>query len=192
MKISDIRQMEESRNSSEDFRIIHLVKTDMNGNGKEFYRAYDWSAWLVKMFIDNGITEKPLKVSAKRHKDGYLETWVGFPVTSLDKYIPRELITYFGTESNDQIDVVLNLPAEWSECSKEAFQKAVGDWKDTLPVNEGKGPRRESQEAAEAAPRITRFSDIANLILSFPLEDKSYHDAWEFVRSLRKQVVAMF
>jgi len=68
----------------------------------------------------------------------------------------------------------------------------VDAWKESLPMNDGKVRKRESHEIAEAVPRITRISDIIGRVLSFPLESKSPMEAYEFLRSLRQQIAAMF
>ena len=59
-------------------------------------------------------------------------------------------------------------------------------------MNEQKKTKREDREVSEAAPRITRMSDVLARIVSYPIESKSPMEAWEFLRQLRQQVSAMF
>ena len=52
--------------------------------------------------------------------------------------------------------------------------------------------RRRDREITEQRPRITRITDIINHVLAFPLEDKSPMDAYNFLRDLRRDIVAIF
>ena len=189
MTIAEIRGIEENRHSAEQFAVIHLLKEN---SGKEFYRAHDWSAWLMTMFPMGDAANNPLKISAKRLKDGYIEVWVGFPVTSLGKYIPDDGSVGFEAVNDNQIDVTIQLPEEYEGGDEDQFRMAVDEWKEQLPLNGSKKARREEQEMAEAAPRVVRFSDIISQIVSYPLESKSPIEAWEFMRQLRQKVTAMF
>ena len=72
MTIADIIELENNRKSPDTFGRIHFIK---EGN---FYRAHDISAWLITMMPFSEL------------KDGYIDAFIGFPLTSLDKYIPND------------------------------------------------------------------------------------------------------
>lgn len=184
MTIAEIAQLESNRETKEQFGIVHLL---LDGN---FYRAYDWSAWLLTKFPIGLAKEKPLNVSAKRLKDNYVEAWVGFPVSSLGKYVPNDGTVTFNPVGDNQIDVTLNI--DFGEATYEDVRAQVDEWKETLPMNEQKKTKREDREVSEAAPRVMRMSDILGQIISFPIESKSPMDAYEFLRQLRQKVAAMF
>lgn len=186
MTIEEIRKIECDRQEPEKFGVIHLIS---DGG---FYRAHDWSAWLMTSFPFGEAVNKPLKISAKRLKDGYIAAWVGFPVASIGKYVPNDGSITFAPVSDTQIDVMIALPEEYQNADSEALRKNVDEWKEQLPMNESKKQKREDREVADAAPRVMRISDVLGRILSFPLESKSPLDAYEFLRQLRQQVVAMF
>ena len=82
MTIADIIKLETDRNNS--FNVVHLIK---EGN---FYHANDWSAWLMTKFPIGEAINKPMNVTAKKLKDGYIHAFVGFPVTSIGKYVPND------------------------------------------------------------------------------------------------------
>lgn len=185
MTIADINEIEQKRDK-EQFGVIHLLVE----NG--FYRAHDWSAWLMTTFPFGEALNKPLRISAKRLKDGYIEAWVGFPVSSLGKYVPNDGSVTFNPVNDTQIDVSIELSDDLKDATYEDIRQYVDSWKESLPMNDGKVRKRESHEIAEAAPRITRISDIIGRVLSFPLESKSPMEAYEFLRSLRQQIAAMF
>lgn len=186
MTIAEITEIENNRKSKEQYGVIHLL------NESNFYRAHDWSAWLMTMFPTGEAVNSPLKVSAKKLKDGYIEAWVGFPVSSLEKYVPNDGSVQFQPVSDTQIDVVVKLTDDLMETDFESFRKLVDDWKGTLPLNDGKKQRREEREVSEAEPRIMRISDVLGQLLSFPLESKSPMEAWEFLRVIRQKIVAMY
>lgn len=186
MSITEIIEIENNRKESNQFGVIHLLK---EGN---FYRAHDWSAWLMTMFPIGEAVNSPLKVSAKKLKDGYIEAWVGFPVTSMGKYIPNDDSISFSPVDDNQIDVILTLPEEYQNADYDSLRNAVDEWKNQLPLNDGKKQKREEREVSEVAPRFTRMTDIVGSILSFPLYEKSPMDAWNFVRQLQQQATKMF
>ena len=82
MNIAEIRELENSRKSPDMYGRIHFVK---EGN---FYRAHDISAWLISMMPFSEAI-KNIKIFAKKLKDGYIDAWLGFPLTSLEKIHPQ-------------------------------------------------------------------------------------------------------
>ena len=181
MTIADIIKLETDRNNS--FNVVHLIK---EGN---FYHANDWSAWLMTKFPIGEAVNKPMNVTAKKLKDGYIHAFVGFPVTSLGKYVPNDGSVTFVPVSDEQIDVTLNV--DFGDATIEDVRAHVDEWKESLPIIDKK-QKRESRDVSEVAQRATRMSDIVNRILSFPLADKSPMEAWEFVRQLQQQAVSIF
>lgn len=64
-----------------NFLTIHLYKEGT------FYRAYEWSAWLCVNYVKHD-----MKVTHKKTKTSLDFTFVGFPVTSLEKYVPENAV----------------------------------------------------------------------------------------------------
>ena len=165
MTISEIQQLENSRKSPDTFGRIHFIK---EGN---FYRAHDISAWLITMMPFSEAI-KNVSIIAKKLKDGYIDAFIGFPLTSLDKYIPNDGSVTFVPISDIQIDVVIVPTDDILAASFDEIRKAVDEWKLTLPIKTDKSNRREDREITEQRPRITRITDIINHVLAFPLEDR--------------------
>lgn len=187
MTIAEIIEIESARKQPEQWNIVHLIKEQ-----GEWYRAHDWSAWLMSAFPFGEALNKPLHITAKRLKDGYIDAWVGFPATSLAKFVPNDGSVSFNPVSDSQIDVTIELPAEIGEVSFENLNHLKEEWKASLQLNNGKGQKREEREIAEAEPPILRISDIMSRVISFPLESKSPIEAWEFLRVLRRQIAALY
>ncbi len=184
MTIAEIIAIESARQEAESWNVVHLLKEG------DFYRAHDWSAWLMSAFPFGEAIEKPLKIIAKKLKDGYIDAFCGFPASSIGKYIPQGM--EFKPVSDIQIDVKIEIPAEIGEVSFDNLNKMKEDWKNALPLMEGKKQRREDREVSEQAPKIVRFSDIITRIISLPLEEMSPREAWETLRDLRRQVTALY
>jgi len=186
MTIAEIIALETARQESGQFNVIHFVKDG------DFFRAHDWSAWLMTICPFGEAMNKPLRVIAKKMKDGYIDAWCGFPASSIGKYVPNDGSVDFNPVSDTQVDVTIKLPEELSELSFDSLQGLKEEWKNSLPLNENKKQRREDREITEQAPRFVRVSDVVGRIISLPIEDISPREAWEILRDLRKQLSAMF
>lgn len=186
MTIAEITAIENERQESGQWNVIHFIKEG------EFYRAHDWSAWLLSAFPFGEAVEKPLKVIAKRMKDGYVDVFLGFPASSIGKYIPTDGSVDFKPVSDTQIDVSIEIPSGIGEVSFDSLNRMKEEWKSSLPIQDSKKQMREDREVYEQAPRITRFSDILSRLVSLPMEDLSPREAWDILRDLRRQASAMF
>lgn len=185
MTIAEIQKIENDRKSAEDFGRIHFIK---DGN---FYRAHDISAWLI-MTMPFSEAIKNISIIAKRLRDGYIDAFIGFPLTSLNKYIPNDGSVTFKPISDTQIDVVIVPTDDIQAATFEEIRSTVDEWKQTLNIKDSKTDRRTDRDVSEQRPRITRISDIIGRVLSFPLEDKSPMDAYNFLRELRRDIAAIF
>ena len=184
MTIAEIRKIESERTDQKQMVTVHLVKE------ASFYHANDWSAWLLVQFPVGEAKSKPMNVTAKCLKDGYIHVFVGFPVSSLAKYVPAEETAGFEAVNDNQLDVTLNV--DLGEATYDDIRQQVDEWKAQLPVNDTRAQRRENREVAEMARKATRMSDVVARILSFPLACKSPLEAWEFLRGLQQEAAALF
>lgn len=180
MTIADIKLLEEKRENQ--LKTVHLIREG------DWYRAHDWSTWLLIHFP---MCDKQLSVTAKKLKDGYIDAFVGFPCSSMSKYLPNDGSIDFLPVGDTQVDVVLK-QVEMGDATAEDIRKQVDGWKDSLPLQESKKQRREDSEVRQEAPRISRISDIIARIVSIPMEDISPKEAYDILRDLRRQVSALF
>lgn len=182
MTISEIRKIEEDREGA--LAVVHLIKEG------SFYHANDWSAWLMTTYPIGEAVRKPMAVTAKRLKDDYIHAFVGFPATSIAKYVPNDDSVEFTPVGDSQIDVVLNV--DFGEATTEQVRQMVDEWKESLPMQESKKQRREDREIVGEAKRITRISDVLVRIISLPMEDISPKQAYDILRDLRRQISDIF
>ena len=185
MIIADIQKIENNREDAASRSRIHFVK---DGN---FYRAHDISAWLITTH-PFGEAIKNIKPVAKQLKDGYIDVFIGFPLTSIDKFIPNDGSVTFESINDMQFDVIVKLADDVATAPFDEIRRTVDEWKQSLPMSEDKPARRKDREVAIQQPRITRISDVISRVLSFPLEDSSPMDAYNFLRELRRDIVAIF
>ncbi len=118
--LTEVFAIESDRATSDKWNKIHLFKMG------DFWRAYEWSAWLVSVITFNDEVRmatkdrKPLHVTRMERTD--IEgtyCFVGFPVRSLEKFIP----TRENFESIDDKHVVVTItlpqPTDGSELSED-------------------------------------------------------------------------
>jgi hypothetical protein len=190
-KISEILEIEKERTDVSSWNVIHLFKEG------GFYRAYNWSAWLIVTFAYNddvrkGTSDrKPLNVSRKKTKSGDSDfAFVGFPLKSLEKFIPYQ--TGFTPVNDTQIDVTIELPVLEVELSYESLGQMYEQWKESVPLSEEK-PRRERDQGDEppfASPKS--ITAVMAQVLSYPLESKTPMENMAFISMLKQQLAALF
>lgn len=182
MKLIEIRQLEETREGQ--MNVVHLIKEGA------FYHAYDWSAWLMSKFAIGEAKNKPMVVTASKLNDDYINAFVGFPATSIGKYVPNSEIVEFRPVEDTQIDIVMNV--DLGDATVEDIRKMVDEWKESLPLRMTKEQSREDKGVSKSAPRIMCITDIISRVISIPLEDISPKQAYHILRDLRRDISALF
>ncbi len=114
-QLKEILEKEKERNKVEQCTVIHLFREGT------FYRAYEWSAWLCLRYF----TE--LKVTHRLLKGGEDIIFVGFPLTSLDRYTPQGAVV----SPLDDKSIMMVLPANVfaSESDIDSLRTSFENWK---------------------------------------------------------------
>jgi len=190
MKLTPALEFEKLREDAESWNKIFLHK-----DGK-FFRAYEWSAWLIKTLVCSEAFQKErgdVKIlAANRYvtkKGEYVS--VGFPLESLSKYMPNyedvdfetiEDYATFTVEMSDEEDVTY-----------EALQAAFMEWKQSLPEKDTRGGQKASSSTARVDSEGSRVGmfQILSQVMSYPLESKTPSDNAEFIASLKRQLAAL-
>lgn len=197
-KLKEVFAIEDSREQKGEWNTIHLFK--MGG----FLEAYDWSAWLISQvtFNDDVRTQTkdrtPIKV--RRHKRTDIEgtyCTVGFPATSLDKYIPER--TDFKMDGEAHCIATVTLPPS----TIDDMRKQYTDWVNAQPIE---GPREKKQkphaadaaaepaqatqtaQTAQSTQQIPAKAGILSQIMAYPLSDSTPADNAAFIASLKQQI----
>ncbi len=190
MKLTPALEFEKLREDAESWNKIFLHK-----DGK-FFRAYEWSAWLIKTLVCSEAFQKErgdVKIlAANRYvtkKGEYVS--VGFPLESLSKYMPNyedvdfetiEDYATFTVEMSDEEDVTY-----------EVLQAAFMEWKQSLPEKDTRGGQKATRSTARVDSEGSRVGmfQILSQVMSYPLESKTPSDNAEFIASLKRQLAAL-
>ena len=196
MLIEDLIKLENNRKSKDDYNKVHLIKEGT------FYRAHDWSAWLLSNFPIGAAIDKPLNVTATKiqSQNGYIDAWIGFPESSLERYIPNTEITNFEAINDSQIDFCLSrLSEEYLNMKANEIRKQVDEWKSNFPISESKkkskcNPSSSLSNNSElnlniSSPNKFGIVDIFKKIISFSPESNSPQEAWNFLSNIKKEAI---
>ncbi len=191
MKTQDVVKKEYERTDKSTWNTIHLYK---EGN---FYRAYEWSAWITSIAYCNKNKEnkdaKPLTVSRKKIKSVENDyCFIGFPTTSLEKFIPENI--GFNTISDTEIEIKVQV--EFPEgTTYENLKASFESWKNSFTIKE-ETPYDESKKKASGSEHSgyggpTSLTKIMSKILAYPLESRSPKDNIEFISNLKQELASL-
>ena len=173
-KLKEILDKEKERGTLERCAVIHLFREGT------FYRAYEWSAWLcVRYFTE-------LKVTHRMLKGGEDIVFVGFPLTSLDRYTPQGAVVL---PSGDK-SVEMALPAEVfaPDADMEALGSGFADWKQCQPLTDASKKKVEEGRVEAARNAHPRLTDIMLRIMAYPIERHSPMECMGFLGDLKQQI----
>lgn len=175
--INEILEFESSRDGLEMQRTIHLFQEG------SFYRAYDWSAWLMCRYLHD------FKVTHRRMK-GIEQSvaLIGFPVTSLSKWVTVDLERHDVSDKHITFTLSEDVFCDLGEGVNP--DDVFNDWKASHPIVE-KAARRQS-DADSPQQHVMSLSMIAQRILSFPVEAKSPIDCYQFLSEIKQQIAKLF
>lgn len=187
MKPSEAIEKENQRADSSTWNKIYLHRDG------SFYHAYEWSAWLIKTIVcteefqkerNDNVILSAIRYDNKKSLGQYVI--VGFPLTSLSKYIPKYQDAT-PTESGD-ITIDIEIPNIESKSYDSLYSDFVS-WKQSCELKEQKQkePKPKSSISIATKQSVGLFT-IATQVLSYPLESSSAQDNINFIATLRQQV----
>lgn len=172
-QLKEILEKEKERDTIEQCTVIHLFREGT------FYRAYEWSAWLSARYF----TE--LKITHRLLKGGEDIVFVGFPLTSLNRYTPTgTMVLPTGDKS---VEIRLSANVFSPDADIESLQTGFSNWKQSQPLTESSKKKVEERTIAErnAHPRLT---DVMLQILAYPIEQHSPMECMAFLADMKKQI----
>ena len=200
-KLSEILIIERDRQDQDRWNQIHLFKTG------GFYSAYEWSSWLTAYISYNDEIRKqskdrlPLAVTRNSiaTTDGDTFCRVGFPMKSVDKFIPTRTDFRAIDDGHLIITIPLPQPTDGTEITFERLEKAFNEWKESQPIKQPKEkkPPEEEKPVPSGHPsnddvaRAQGKCGIISQILSYPLSDRTAMENFDFIRSLQQQIAAI-
>ena len=193
--LKDIFSIEEERHKPDTWNKIHLFQHG------DFWRAYEWSAWLISVITFNDEVRmatkdrKPLHVTRMERSD--IEgtyCFVGFPVRSLEKYIP----TRENFESIDDKHVVVTItlpqPTDGSELNEELLFTAVNQWREGIELKKKKDKADKAADDATGAMAGNQHptgGGILSQIMAYPLSERTAIENIQFIQSLKQQLATI-
>ena len=191
--LTEVFAIESDRATSDKWNKIHLFKMG------DFWRAYEWSAWLISVITYNDAARqatkdrKPIYVTRMKRTD--IEgtyCFVGFPVRSLEKYIP----TRENFESIDDKHVVVTItlpqPTDGSELNEELLVTAVNQWREGIELKKKKKDKADSSaDDSMAGNQHPTGNGILSQIMAYPLSERTALENIQFIQSLKQQVATI-
>ena len=158
-----------------------------------FYRAYDYSAWLIKKFVCTEEIQKARgdenMLAVKHHKNKDFEyCFVGFPLSSLSKYI----LDYEAIESGE--DGMLCVDVDIPETDTiDDMVLGCSEWMCSIPIIEDTKSNREIKKGNVQASVLGQSGlfSIATMVLSYPLESKTPADNMNFISELKREIIKL-
>ena len=211
-KLADILQQERDRDTADKWGLIHLYKTG------SFYSAYEWSAWLIAVITFNDEVRmqtkdrKPIAVTRiPMAKSDETFCRVGFPLKSIEKYIPTRLNYEAEDDKHIIITVALPKPQDGSEITYERLAEAVTKWKEAQPLKQPKNkkdsdPQEDTdRQPAQGKQKRTLMSLIQEAqqqqapsqgglimqIMSYQLSQHTPAENYEFIQRLQQQIASI-
>ena len=186
--LKDIFSIEEERHEPDTWNKIHLFKIG------DFWRAYEWSAWLIAVFC---YTEEVRMATENRHvlqvsrlprtdvDDTYCQ--VGFPVRSLEKFVPTR--DNFESVDNKHVIVTITLPQlSDGDNTVEVMTEAFRRWKESIAMKQQK--EKKERPAADAGSDMPS-GGILSQIMAYPISERTAIENIQFIQSLKQQLATI-
>jgi len=173
-QLKEILEKESQRDSLEQCAVIQLFKEGT------FYRAYEWSAWLSVRYYSE------LKVTHRLLKSGENIVFVGFPLTSLERYTPANSIVKSCDEAC--VNVVLPSTVFPPDAAVESLQSSFANWKQAQPLTEASKKKQIEEKTIADRSAHPRLTDVMLRILSYPVEQHSPMECMAFLSDVKQQI----
>lgn len=187
--LSEILSVEKQRAENKNTNTVHIWR---DGG---FYRAYNWSAWLIAAFSyteetsDNPERFEPIKVTRNSLQSGEMFCWVGFPIMSLKKYIPSSENFTPSEESHITLDIPL---PETENSDYEHMLPQYEAWEATFPIQRKKPKKPHTEQPVVVETQPLKISLVLSEILSYPVESKTPMENTDFIIKLKRQLEKLF
>lgn len=185
---SDKINIDAQRSTDAERCLAHLYS-----EGK-FYRAFNYSAWLLAHYIYNEEYRKsinasaPINVSRSRSKEGAEYIVCGFPIHSLPKYSGG--LEYQVIDANH---TVIKLPEGALGMNEQEFRDAYNDYAATIEFKPKKSEEQKQFGTAQqdGQPRSLGMIDIFRKIISYRLIEHTPTEAVGFLLEVQQDLMRL-
>lgn len=180
MNIEEILNRENRTDENDLFTIHFYLEND-------WWRAYEWSAYLCLQF-PNGLSETDkLKPT---NKEQY--TLVGLKLNSFTKYFPKIQPTNI-TDKHIEIDIRTYI--DNGSISLDSYKKLLSEWKETMPLKREdkmkQSQKQDSKPTLYSKPSNATILSVMQEVLAYPLETKNLIDNTLFIRHLKDELLKL-
>lgn len=173
-----ILQFEER--TSNNLNQIYLIK---DSNNSQWYKAYEWSAYLLE-FMTNNLQEKDRLKPLKKQLENTNKTIinVGFPLTSIEKFCNPNIIEDKVVDGNQNITIRIKSS---NNLSFENYKQNLNNWKNSIQIKQYNNQNQNKSINIYSHP--TTFLSIMKDIMKFNTYGKSEEDYANFLNDLKSK-----
>lgn len=170
----------ENEDRFEDLSQLNKINLFTEGS---FVRAYDFSAWLYLNVLHPDDKEFALQTTHRRTKDGADYAFIGWPMSSMAKYIPPLLEAEVIGEKHSVITISDDLALKNEAYPIQQYQ----EWMDSIPLKEGK-VKKSDDKSDKGLPREMSITMILQQMLGYDLSKHSPLEWGEFIMKIKEQL----
>ena len=171
--------VESEKRNSDNLYDIHFY---MEGS---FWRAYEWSAYLSRIFPSTLNEEerlKPIKKVTKECEDGYVQ--VGLQLPSFDKYFPNISTDEVIFEMLDK-HIVIHAKKFFSDNDFSSYETLLREWKESIKLSDKEKKKNREMLTDDKNQSKPQFNSLVKEIISFPIENKNLVECLQFLSYIR-------
>ena len=151
-----------------------------------FWRAYEWSAYLSRIFPSELNDEDRLKVLKKVTKDcenGYVQ--VGLQLSSFEKYFPSVV----GNEEIFEMKnkhIIIHAKQFFVDKNFSEYEDILKEWKNNIKLSPNeKKKSKELNKTESSEKQMLSVDSLINEIISYPIENKNLVESLQFLSYIR-------
>jgi len=173
------RLLQYEERNIQNLNIIYLFKD--NNEKSQWYKAYEWSAYMLE-FITNNLEEKYRLKPIKKQIKNSIETIinVSFPITSLEKFCNSNFIAEKTVDANQNMYIKINLPFD---INLENYKQKLNEWKNIIQIKTSQNSKNNKNVNIYNQP-IT-FLGIMKDIVGFNIYKRTEEELIEFINDLK-------
>ena len=179
INIDDILKREENRLQNNALNQIYLYKCDSKEGEEPWYRAYEWSAYLLE-FFPNNLAEKLKPTHYKQKNNDIIQ--VGLQKNSFAKFLPN--IDFSNIDlSKDSILISVNMQI-YENVDFLQQESLLHQWKSQIPLKEFK-QNQKSHFNGGANSLPMSMSKIISKVIAYQLYGKTEEELFKFIEELK-------
>lgn len=177
----DKKHIEKEKNRSIDnLNRVFLYKDENSG----WYRAHEWSAYLVEFYNRNIDKKDRLKPIHKMFTENESVISVGLQIKSFDKFLPDLDIEF----KENYAEFLVNLNSYEENITFNNFLQLLKSWKESVPKKENK---QNSQQPKSIQSCSYTLLSVFKDILKYDTYGKSENELRKYIQELKEKCASI-